>query len=146
MAAFGIGSASVAFMAGSLDKTRSRRISLITGAVLLGIATLGANYVGYHALLGLWLLAGLGQSLAEMPSETLIGENIAESEQGKVYGSHFAFTHLWWAVAYPIAGYFGQHFPGVNFLYGSVVTLLLSVATLLPFRPRSLPLQESGNK
>ena len=75
----------------------------------------------------LWVFAGLGQSLAEMPSETLIGENIADNEQGKVYGSHFAFSHLWWAIAYPIAGFTGSQFPGRDFLYGG----LLSGALLL---------------
>lgn len=77
----------------------------------------------------LWVFAGLGQSLAEMPSETLIGKNIAENEQGKVYGSHFAFSHLWWAIAYPIAGYTGSHFAGKDFLYGGILSLaLLGVA------------------
>ncbi|MGY0039365.1 MFS transporter [Pedobacter sp. NJ-S-72] len=94
MAAFGIGAAIAAFVAGNLDKSKSRRVSLIVGVLLLGLAIAGANYVSYTVLLVLWLFAGLGQSLAEMPSETLIGENIASREQGKVFGSHFAFSHL----------------------------------------------------
>jgi NRE family putative nickel resistance protein-like MFS transporter len=103
MAAFGIGASIAAFVAGSLDKTKSRRLSLIIGALILAITVSITNSVGYSVMLILWLFAGLGQSLAEMPSETLIGENIVENEQGKVYGSHFAFSHLWWAIAYPIA-------------------------------------------
>ena len=124
MGAFGIG-ASMAAFGGGFDKTTSRRVSLIGGALLLGAAIIGANYVGYPVLLGLWVLAGLGQSLAEIPSETLIGEQIEGSEQGKVFGSHFAFSHLWWAIAYPIAGFTGSQFPGQNFLYGGALTLLL---------------------
>jgi hypothetical protein len=42
----------------------------------------------------------------------------SKSEQGKVFGSHFAFSHLWWAIAYPIAGFAGSRFPGNDFLYG----------------------------
>lgn len=81
-------------------------------------------------MLILWLFAGLGQSLAEMPSETLIGENIDDNEQGKVYGSHFAFSHLWWAIAYPIAGFTGSHFPGKDFLLGGVISGALLLIAL----------------
>lgn len=130
MGAFGIG-ATIAAFGGSFDKTRSRRVSLIGGALLLGLAITGANFVGYPVLLGLWLVAGLGQSLAEIPSETLIGERIEAGQQGKVFGSHFAFSHLWWAIAYPIAGFTGSQFPGQNFLYGGLLTLGLLVTVLM---------------
>lgn len=136
MAAFGVGAAIAAFIAGSIDKSKSRKTSLIVGGLLIGIAISLANIAGYPMLLVLWLFAGLGQSLAEMPSETLIGENIPEAEQGKVYGAHFAFSHLWWAVAYPLAGFIGSHFPAKNFLYGGILTLgclFLFVCIFKPF-------------
>ncbi len=136
MAAFGIGATVAAFLSGSFDTSPSRRTSLIGGALLLGLAIAGANYVGYPVLLILWLCAGLGQSLAEIPSETLIGEQIEGSQQGKVFGSHFAFSHLWWAIAYPIAGFTGSRFPGQNFLYGGLLTLALLGIALLLFRPK----------
>lgn len=138
MSAFGVGATIAALLSGSMDKSKSRKVSLITGALLLGLSISVANYVGYSALLVLWLCAGLGQSLAEIPSETLIGENIAGQEQGKVYGSHFAFSHLWWAIAYPIAGFVGSKFPNLNFLYGGALTLLLLVAAILLLHPRRL--------
>ena len=137
MAFFGIGASIAAFLSGSIDKSRSRTISLITGALFLGFAIIGANYLSYYPLLLLWLLAGLGQSLAEIPSETLIGETIDEHEQGKVYGSHFAFSHLWWAIAYPIAGYLGTQYPNTNFLIGGFMTLGLLTVTVLFFRARN---------
>ncbi|MET4083963.1 MFS family permease [Pedobacter sp. UYP30] len=130
MAAFGIGASIAAFVAGSLDKTKTRRFSLIVGAAVLAIAISITNFVGYPVMLVLWLFAGLGQSLAEMPSETLIGENIPENEQGKVYGSHFAFSHLWWAIAYPIAGYTGSHYAGKDFLLGGVLSGALLLIAL----------------
>lgn len=136
MGAFGIG-ATIAAFGGSYDKTSSRRVSLISGAVLLGLAITGANYVAYPVLLGLWLVAGLGQSLAEIPSETLIGEQIEASQQGKVFGSHFAFSHLWWAIAYPIAGYTGSHFPEANFLYGGLLTLTLLLVAMIALRSKT---------
>ena len=71
-----------------------------------------------------------------MPSETLIAENIASQDQGKVYGSHFAFSHLWWAIAYPLAGFLGAGFQGEDFLYGGIITLVLAIMALLLFRNR----------
>ncbi len=135
MAAFGIGAAVAAFLLGSLDKTKTRSLSLISGALVLGLSISFVNYVPYMALLILWVIAGLGQSLAEMPSETLIGENIASENQGKVYGSHFAFSHLWWAIAYPIAGFMGTVFPDTDFLYGGITTIVLAILAVLIFRP-----------
>ncbi|MDB5277351.1 MAG: transporter [Ferruginibacter sp.] len=135
MATFGIGAAIAAFVAGSLDKSTTRSISLISGALILGFTVCFANYVPYSMLLVLWLFAGLGQSLAEMPSETLIAENIASADQGKVYGSHFAFSHLWWAITYPIAGFLGIRFPQKEFLYGGVLTLLIAIAAMFIFKP-----------
>lgn len=136
MAVFGIGAAIAAFLLGSLDKSKTRSISLVSGALLLGLSIIFANYVSYPVLIIFWLLAGLGQSLAEMPSETLIAENIASADQGKVYGSHFAFSHLWWAIAYPIAGYLGTSFPKIEFLYGGVITLTLAIIAFLIFKPQ----------
>lgn len=73
MAAFGIGAAIATFVSGAIDKSKSRKTSLLIGALMLGLAITGANYVSYSLLLLLWVVAGLGQSLAEIPSETLIG-------------------------------------------------------------------------
>lgn len=134
MAVFGVGAAITAFLLGSLDKTKTRSISLISGAVLIGVAISLANFVPYSGLMFLWVLAGIGQTLADMPSETLIGENIQPKDQGKVYGAHFAFSHLWWAIAYPIAGFFGTKFPDKEFLYGGILTLILAIIAVVLFR------------
>ncbi|AZB17249.1 MFS transporter [Chryseobacterium indologenes] len=133
MTVFGVGAAITAFLLGSLDKTKTRSISLISGAILIGVSIIFANYVGYNSLLLLWILAGIGQTLADMPSETLIGENIEPKDQGKVYGSHFAFSHLWWAIAYPTAGFLGTQFPDQDFLYGGLLTLVLTAIIILIF-------------
>lgn len=134
MAGFGVGAAVSAFLAGIYDRSASRRVSLITGAILLGASICFANFVPIAALVVLWVFAGLGQSLAEMPSETLIGENIAAAEQGKVFGSHFAFSHLWWAIAYPIAGFLGTAYPNLDFLIGGVLTLACAGMAVLVFK------------
>lgn len=134
MAIFGVGAAVSAFVLGSLDKSKTRSVSLVSGAFLLGLSICFANYASYPVLMALWLFAGLGQSLAEMPSETLIAENVASQDQGKVYGSHFAFSHLWWAIAYPVAGLLGTNFAGRDFLYGGVITIALAIVALIIFK------------
>lgn len=138
MAAFGIGAAVAAIVAGSIDKSKSRRLSLITGSLLIGVAISFANFTHYPVLLILWICAGLGQTLAEMPSETLIGENIEETQQGKVYGAHFAFSHLWWALAYPVAGFLGTRFAQSNFLYGGLLTLTCLIVACIKLRPKQV--------
>ncbi len=139
MAFFGIGASIAAFLSGSIEKTKSRNVSLIAGALFLGFAIARANYLSYYPLLFLWLIAGLGQSLAEIPSETLIGETIEKHEQGTVFGSHFAFSHLWWAIAYPIAGYLGTKYPNSNFLIGGIMTIALLVIALMLFKTKGNP-------
>ena len=142
MAAFAIGAAIAAFTAGNIDKSKSRHTSLVIGAFILALSISIANYTSFPVLLLLWLLAGLGQSLAEMPSETLIGENIEPNEQGKVFGSHFAFSHLWWAIAYPIAGFTGSHFPGNDFLLGGILSMVLLLVAYLIFRTNNISQSE----
>ena len=82
------------------------------------------------------MLAGIGQTLADLPSETLIGENIETKDQANVYGSHFAFSHLWWFIAYPIAGYLGTTFPERSFLYGGILSIILAIIAILLFKRR----------
>lgn len=137
MSAFALGAALAAFASGNLDKSPSRRRSLITGALLLGGTVAMAGSASYPVFIILWLLAGLGQSLAEIPSETLIGENVPSDHQGQVYGAHFAVSHLWWAIAYPIAGMTGQNAPKATFLYAGVsVCVISALLAALTARPR----------
>ena len=77
------------------------------GGGLICVSIAFGNHVAYIPFLILWLIAGFAQTLAEMPSQILIAEKIKKEEHGKVYGAHFAWSHLWWAFAYPIAGFTG---------------------------------------
>ncbi len=135
MSVFGIGGAITAFLLGSFDKSKTRSFSLISGVILVGVAICFANMVSYTELIMLWIFAGIGQTLADMPSETLIGENINREDLGKVYGSHFAFSHLWWAIAYPIAGFIGTRFPEQNFFIGGLLTLSLAALAIFLLKP-----------
>ena len=138
MAAFAIGAMVAAFVSGAIDKSKSRRTSLIIGALILGVSISFANYLDFSMLFIVWIVAGLGQSLAEIPSETLIGETVPIEAQGKVYGSHFAFSHLWWAFAYPLAGFLGTTFPNQSFLYGGIITFVILVLVVVFLRPKKI--------
>lgn len=135
MALFGVGAAITAFIIGSVDKSKTRALSLIGGALLIGVTVSFANFISFNGLLFLWVLAGIGQTLADMPSETLIGENIPPADQANVYGSHFAFSHLWWFIAYPFAGFLGTAFPAYSFLYGGLISIVLAILAIVIFRP-----------
>ena len=127
MTAFGIGATIAAFTANTVDKSKNKTRLLLFGAFMLAGAILFANKVSYEILLVLWILAGLGQSYTEMPSQILIAENIDLDKQGKVYGGHFAWSHLWWAIAYPIAGFTGTYFKNNDFLIGGIGTFVLLI-------------------
>lgn len=102
---------------------------LILGATMLGVAVTLANIVSFKMLMFLWILAGLGISFADMPSQILIAENINREMQGKAYGSHFAWTHVWWATGYIFAGISGTYLRDHDFLAGG--SLSLAFLTLL---------------
>ncbi|MGZ4023243.1 MAG: MFS transporter, partial [Flavisolibacter sp.] len=142
IAAFGVGAAIAAFAAGNYDRSQNRIVSLLIGGVLVCLSIALANWVNFLPLLVLWLLSGFGQTLAEMPSQILIAERIPSAEQGKVYGAHFAWSHLWWAFAYPIAGFTGIHFPQREFLMGAGIALTVLIAVVMLFYPR----KEAANR
>lgn len=125
MTAFGVGATIAAFTSNTFDKSKNKTMLLIIGALMLAISVSLGNYVSFWILLILWIIAGLGQSYTEMPSQILIAENIELQQQGKVYGSHFAWSHLWWAIGYPIAGFTGTYFKSTEFLIGGLLTMFL---------------------
>lgn len=136
MAAFGIGAAIAAFASGNLDKSKNRIASLIIGGGLVCVSIAFGNYVAFIPLLILWAIAGFAQTLAEMPSQILIAEKIKKEEHGKVYGAHFAWSHLWWAIGYPIAGFTGTHFKEKEFMIGAALSVIMFVGIVIFFYPK----------
>jgi MFS transporter, NRE family, putaive nickel resistance protein len=104
MAAFGVGATLAALAVGALEKRLPRTRFALLGALVTTLAVLPANLVGFMPLLALWLLAGAGQNWVNLPTQALIADRTPLEIQGRVYGAHFAWSHLWWALAYPLAG------------------------------------------
>jgi NRE family putative nickel resistance protein-like MFS transporter len=127
MTAFGIGATIAAFTVNLIDQSKTKTKLLIMGALMLSLSVLFANIVPYQILLVFWMIAGLGQSFADMPSQILIAENITLDQQGKAYGSHFAWSHLWWAIGYPIAGFTGIYLTSHDFLIGGLLAVGLLI-------------------
>lgn len=133
MAAFGAGATIAAFTSSTIDRSRNKTGLLITGALMLGVSVSLANFVPFSVLMALWIVAGSGISYAEMPSQILIAENISKESQGKAYGSHFAWTHVWWALGYSLAGITGTYLKGNEFLTGGLLSVLF-IMMMLAFR------------
>jgi MFS transporter, NRE family, putaive nickel resistance protein len=136
MAAFGIGATLASVVFGNFNQRFQRTTFIVIGALLITVALLPANYVSLAPLLLLWLIAGAGQSLVNLPTQTLIADRTPTELQGRVYGAHFAWSHLWWAFAYPLAGWLGSQQTSQTFLYGSLIGFVLLVAVQLILKPQ----------
>jgi NRE family putative nickel resistance protein-like MFS transporter len=137
MSAFGIGATIAALMVGAISKKWESTTLMSLGAALITAAILPANYVSLAPLMLLWAIAGIGQVLVNLPTQTLIADRIPSNLQGRVYGAHFAWSHLWWAIAYPIAGWLGSHTYNQSFLYGSLIGFVLFVGVQLLLAPKT---------
>lgn len=66
-----------------------------------------------------------------MPSQMLITERIPLQNHGRVYGAHFAWSHLWWAIGYPLAGWLGSRYNHYSFPIAGVVALTILLFVIL---------------
>ncbi|ESA35322.1 nickel resistance protein [Leptolyngbya sp. Heron Island J] len=138
MAAFGIGATLAAINLGNARKKNNPILLASGGAVLITLTLASANFVDWAGLLLLWALAGAGQTLINVPTQTLIASRVAKEAQGRVYGAQFAWSHFWWALAYPLAGWLGNYAPGYYFLYSSLIGGGLLIVVSLWFKPQRL--------
>lgn len=136
MAAYGVGAALASLVVGAAGKRVPLTRFIALGAVVTSLAILPGDLLSLPGLLGFWLLAGIGQNWVNLPTETLLAECTEEAAQGRVYGAHFAWSHLWWAFAYPIAGVLGTQFPDRAFLLGGGLATLLLIGVWLLHRTR----------
>jgi MFS transporter, NRE family, putaive nickel resistance protein len=125
MAAFGAGATLAALALGAFESRVPRPTFLLVGALAISLAVLPANLVAVAPLVLLWLVAGVGTNWVNLPMLTLIAERTPHDWQGRVYGAHFAWSHLWWLGAYPLAGWLGSRYPDASFAIGGGLSLLL---------------------
>ena len=131
MAAYGLGATLASLVVGAYGKRVPRTTFVLLGALVTSLAILPGNFSSLFPLLAFWLIAGIGQNWVNLPAETLLAERTEEAAQGRVYGAHFAWSHLWYAFAYPLAGFLGTRFPHQSFLYGGLLALVVLAVTWL---------------
>ena len=131
MAAFGIGATIASITIGNSTQKIKKTFLVSLGVTFLAIALLPANFANFSFLLLLWSVAGAGQTLVNLPTQTLIADRVAVEIQGRVYGAHFAWSHLWWAFSYPLAGWIGSNFPTRTFFYGGLISFVLLIIVYL---------------
>lgn len=136
MASFGIGATLSAVAIGAIGQRFARTSFVLFGAGLITFALLPAGYANLPFLMVLWLLAGIGQNCVNLPTQTLIADRIPTDIQGQVYGAHFAWSHLWWVVSYPLAGWLGSHFTSSSeFFYGGLIGLAMLLVVQITLSP-----------
>jgi NRE family putative nickel resistance protein-like MFS transporter len=136
MAVFGIGATLAALALGAWDKRLPRTTFVLIGAIVTTLAIIPANWLSLAPVMVLWFMAGAGQNWVNLPVLTLIADRIPGALQGRVYGAHFAWSHLWWVFSYPLAGWLGSTFPHSSFLWGGLIGLVLLLVIHFRFRPR----------
>lgn len=128
MAAFGAGATIGAMGLNRVSTQANRQMLLAGGCVLLTSVMVLAQGANLWGLMALWAIAGAGQSVIDLSTQMLIADRIAVELQGRVYGAHFAWSHLWWVMAYPIAGLLSQSFSHSYFLISGTIGLIALVA------------------
>lgn len=108
LAAFGGGSMIAALtLPGLLEKIPDRK-AMLAGATLLCAGTLTAATLSSYAwLLPLWLVLGLGYSMAQTPSGRLLKRSAHPEDRPALFAAQFALSHACWLLAYPLAGWAG---------------------------------------
>ncbi len=144
MAAFGIGATLASIGLGTFNPRQKQTVLTGLGAALITLALLPASWVSLGGLLLLWTVAGAGQTLVNVLTQTLIADRVDLDIQGRVYGAHFAWSHLWWVFAYPIAGWMASHLPGSVFLGSSLIGAVIWVIANLVFHPSRQSDRKSG--
>ncbi|TMV83629.1 MFS transporter [Thioclava sp. BHET1] len=129
LAAFGGGSMLAALLLPRLLADLPDRPVMLAGAGLLTLGTAaGAFLPSFALLLPLWLLLGIGYSLAQTPSGRLLRRSAHAEDRPALFAAQFALSHACWLIAYPLAGRFGA---GVGLMATFLVMAALSLAGLL---------------
>ena len=134
MSAMAVGTVLGAILVGKIKTRKNRLNSTIIGAIVaLGLLFFANEYIWFFTLLA-WGFIGMSESMVNVPTDMLIADYIPIRKQGTVYGAHFAWSHLWWVVGYPLAGLSYKLFPNNYFMMGAIVALFIFVGCVIYFR------------
>ncbi|MDW5317591.1 MFS transporter [Rhizobium sp. PL01] len=123
LAAFGGGSMLAALLLPRLlDKVADRKAMLAGTTVLVFGLTLGVFARSYTLLLPIWVVLGIGYSLAQTPSGRLLRRSSQPEDRPALFAAQFALSHACWLVTYPIAGWLGAKV-GLTFTFASLAII-----------------------
>lgn len=120
LACFGGGSMSAALALPLLLERLADRAVMLTAATGLGVILASfAVFVWsagmqpaassiWPALLGTWLLLGIGYSAVMTPSGRLLRRSAQPADRPAVFAAQFALSHACWLLTYPLAGWLGS--------------------------------------
>jgi MFS transporter, NRE family, putaive nickel resistance protein len=131
MMALGVGMVIAAVIIAKIQQYVARHLVMFGGAALMIMAMFGADRSSLLGLILLWVWIGIGKNSIDLPTQIAIGERIPQQQQGQVYAAHFAWSHLWWGLAYPLAGWLGTEHSEWMFTIASGIGLLLLVMVQL---------------
>ncbi|CAI8887517.1 MFS transporter, NRE family, putaive nickel resistance protein [Pseudomonas chlororaphis] len=110
LAAFGGGSMIAALVLPRLLKDiKDRTAMLFGGAILVAGLAIGINLTTYNFLLPLWMMLGVGYSLAQTPSGRLLRRSAHAEDRPALFAAQFALSHACWLMTYPLAGWLGAN-------------------------------------
>ena len=137
LAAFGGGSMISALVLPRLLKNiKDRTAMLFGGGILVVGLAVGINLTTYNFLLPLWMVLGVGYSLAQTPSGRLLRRSAHAEDRPALFAAQFALSHACWLITYPLAGWLGANisltasFVGLAVVAGSA--LLVSIVIWRP--------------
>jgi MFS transporter, NRE family, putaive nickel resistance protein len=122
---------------------RYARHMLLLGGCMLSLALLpGLARPGIALLLVLWALNGAGQALIAISSVSLLAEHTTDSERGRAYAAHFAWTHLFWLASYPGVGWLAKALGTMRTfsIAGVLCLILVAIASRMNRTHRTHPL------
>jgi MFS transporter, NRE family, putaive nickel resistance protein len=135
MMAFGVGMVIAALIVAATQKYLARHWLLFGGGILMIVSMFFADRSTFFGLILLWLCVGIGKNAIDLPTQIAIGDRIPKHQQGQVYAAHFAWSHLWWGIAYPLAGWLGTAHSEWMFSISGGIGLFVLVVVQLCFAP-----------
>lgn len=109
LGAAGVGSMATAILMPRILERLGDRATVLAGGALLPVGlALTAMLPGYGALLGVWVLLGVGLALVETPSGRLVQHSVSDGDSQALFAAQFSLSHACWLLTYPIAGVLGS--------------------------------------
>ncbi|MHC8309842.1 MFS transporter [Pseudomonas sp. GT1P32] len=134
LAAFGGGSMVAALVLPRLLKNiKDRTAMLFGGGILVAGLAVGITLTTYNFLLPLWMLLGVGYSLAQTPSGRLLRRSAHAEDRPALFAAQFALSHACWLITYPLAGWLSAHisltasFAGLAVVAGSALVVSIVI-------------------